>query len=298
MIGEVAAITAAFCWALSAVLYKKALRKVGYAATNLVRSIFGVLFLLIIVAVSFFVYSAPSLPSNDLVILVFGAIISLGIGDTCYFVGLKKIGVSRAQPISYSYPLFSMFLAATILGETLSFAVLLGTPLIVVGIASITLTKNNNDGAAFAEVLSRRGVVAAMTAAICWSIGFTAYKVALSNNNNANLVSANFVRTAAILPFLIVLVIGSRESKRLGRISKGDVGTLAIAGILALGVGGILLLLSQTLIENSKVVPLSSISPLFGLALASHYSGEKITARIMIGTILIVTGVILITFYS
>jgi uncharacterized membrane protein len=101
-----------------------------------------------------------------------------------------------------------------------------------------------------------------------------------------------------ILPFLLVLVIGSRESKQLRKITKADVGALAVAGILALGVGGILLFMSQTLIENSKAIPLSSISPLFSLALASHYSGEKVTAKIIVGTVLIVTGVILVTFYS
>jgi drug/metabolite transporter (DMT)-like permease len=297
MIGEVAAILAALCWALSAVLYKKALRKVGYAATNLVRSAFAVLFLLIIFPVSFLFYTSSSLSSGELVLFVLGALGNLVIGDTCYFIGLKKIGVSRAQPISSSYPLFAMFLATIILGEMLTFAILVGTPLIVVGIALITLTAVNNDSGASTHVSSLRGVVASIVAAVFWSIGLTAYKAALSSDN-VDVISANFIRTAVILPFLLVLVIGSRESKQLRKITKADVGALAVAGILALSVGGILLFMSQTLIENSKAIPLSSISPLFSLALASHYSGEKVTAKIIVGTVLIVTGVILVTFYS
>mgnify|MGYP006269183815 CR=1 FL=1 len=103
---------------------------------------------------------------------------------------------------------------------------------------------------------------------------------------------------AAILPFRLLSVVAARESKQVRKMTKIDVGALAVAGILALGVGGILLFVSQTLIENSRAIPLSSISPLFSLVLASHYGGEKVTTKIILGTILIVTGVILVTFYD
>lgn len=297
MLGEVAAISAAFCWALSAVLYKKVLGKVGYMTTNLVRSTFAVLFLLLIAPISFSLYPSSALTTNELAVLVFGALTNLFIGDTFYFMGLRKIGVSRAQPISGSYPLFSMLLAAIILSESLTFAILIGTPLIVVGIALISLTTNDKNDGASTRVSPLRGVVASIAAAIFWSVGLTAYKVALSGGH-IDLISANFLRTTAILPFLLISVVAAGESKQLKKTTRFDVGALASAGILALGVGGTLLFISQTLIENSRAIPLSSISPLFSLVLASHYSGEKVTTRIAIGTILIVAGVILVTFLA
>nr|MDO8100814.1 DMT family transporter [Candidatus Njordarchaeota archaeon] len=295
MIGEIAAISAAFCWALSAVLYKKVLGKVGYMTTNLVRAAFAALFLLLIVPVSLSLYQSPALTSNELAVLVFGALTNLFIGDTFYFMGLRKIGVSRAQPISGSYPLFSMLLAAIILSETLTFAILIGTPLIVAGIAMVSLTNNEKKNGAPAGLSPFRGVVASIGASIFWSVGLTAYKVALSSGQ-IDLISANLMRTVAILPFLILSVVATRESKQLRKITRADVSALAAAGILALGIGGTLLFISQTLIENSRAIPLSSISPLFSLVLASHYSGERVTTKIVIGTILIVTGVILVTF--
>jgi len=297
MIGEVAAISAAFCWALSAVLYKKVLGRVGYMTTNLVRSAFAVLFLLLIVPISLSLYPSSALTSNELAILVFGALTNLFIGDTFYFMGLRKIGVSRAQPISGSYPLFSMLLAAIILSETLTFAILIGTPLIVVGIALISLTTNDKNDGASTHLSPLRGVAASIAAAIFWSVGLTAYKVALSGGQ-IDLISANFLRTTAIMPFLLISVFAAGESKQLKKMTRFDVSALASAGILALGVGGTLLFLSQTLIENSRAIPLSSVSPLFSLVLASHYIREKVTMRIAIGTILIVAGVILVTFLA
>jgi DME family drug/metabolite transporter len=295
MIGEIAAISAAFCWAISAVLYKEVLRKVGYMTTNLVRSAFAVLFLLILFPVSLILYSSPALTSGELILLVIGALTNLVIGDTFYFIGLKKIGVSRAQPISASYPLFSMLLAAMFLSETLTTAIIIGTPLIAAGIALTSLATNERNGA-ITKASPLRGVAASLLAAIFWSVGLTAYKAALTNSS-IDLISANFFRTTSILPFLLLSIVAARESKQLRKMTRADVGALALAGILALGVGGILLFMSQTMIENSKAVPLSSISPLFSLLLASHYSREKITAKIVMGTILIVTGVILVTFF-
>jgi len=188
-------------------------------------------------------------------------------------------------------------LAAIILSESLTFAILIGTPLIVVGIALISLTTNDKNDGASTRVSPLRGVVASIAAAIFWSVGLTAYKVALSGGH-IDLISANFLRTTAILPFLLISVVAAGESKQLKKTTRFDVGALASAGILALGVGGTLLFISQTLIENSRAIPLSSISPLFSLVLASHYSGEKVTTRIAIGTILIVAGVILVTFLA
>jgi drug/metabolite transporter (DMT)-like permease len=298
MIGEVAALSAAFCWALSAVLYKNVLQKTGYLAANLVRSAFAVLFLVLILPLVY--YQSSVLAQNEYVILAIGSITNLVVGDTFYFIGLKKVGVSRAQPISGSYPLYVMFFAAIVLGEPLTPIVLVGTPLIVVGIILISLSKNEGGGSLTPS--SRvQGLSASLAAAVFWSIGLVCYKFALLDHQSFDPAFSTFVtvfRTSVILPFLLVLVVAGRESKRVMRLSKASVATLAAAGIIALGVGGILLFTSYSLIDANIATPLSSISPLFSLALARRYSGEKATTRIVAGAILIVVGVVFVTFLS
>jgi DME family drug/metabolite transporter len=292
VIGELAALSAAFCWALSAVLYKKVLQKTGYLAVNLVRSSFAVLFLLLLLP--FIPFQSSVLTFNELGLLVFAAVTNLVIGDTFYFIGLKKVGVSRAQPISSSYPLYSMLLAALILSESLTVAVLVGTPLVVAG-TIITSLASSDSGPDKNSKSLLRGVLASIAAAIFWSIGLVTYKIALTGNG-IDTSFATFIRTAAILPFLLVMIIGARESSQLTKLSRIDTVALAIAGILALGVGGVLLFLSLSLIDAARAIPLSSISPLLSLVLARQYSGEKVTMKVIIGTALIVTGVVLITF--
>lgn len=299
MIGEIAALLAAFCWALSAVMYKNVLGKTGYLAANLVRSAFAVLFLILVLP---FVFNQSSiLAPNEYLILAIGGITNLVIGDTLYFIGLKKVGVCQAQPISSSYPLYVMFFAAIVLGESLTSAVLVGTPMIVVGIIVISLG-GNQENCDTSDSSSRiKGLVASVAAALFWSVGLTCYKFALLNHETLDPALSTFVtvfRTSVILPFLLTLVIAGRETKQVTKLSRINIAALGAAGIIALGVGGILLFTSYSLIKANIATPLSSISPLFSLLLARQYAGEKTTIRNTVGAVLIVAGVVMVSLFA
>jgi DME family drug/metabolite transporter len=299
MIGEIAALLAAFCWALSAVLYKNALKKVSYFVVNLVRSSFAVLFLLF--TLPFVFYQSLVLVPDEYLVLALGAITNLVVGDTFYFIGLKKIGVSQAQPISYSYPLYVMFFAALVLGETLTSSVLIGTPLIVVGVILISLEKNSQEGGSSKDSPRIKGMVASLVAAVFWSIGLTCYKWTLLNhemNDPALSIFVTAFRTTVMLPFLILMFAAGRGSRQIRKLSKIDFTLLAVAGILALAIGGILLFTSYLLINANIATPLSATSPFFSLILARHYAGEKATSKIILGTIFIVFGVALVSIFA
>ncbi len=139
MIGEVLAILAALSWAVSAILYKKALRRITYLTTNMVRSVFAAVFLLFLVIIT---WSSILVELPYLVLLVSAAVCGIGVGDTLYFVGLKKIGVSRTQSISSCYPFFSMVLAVIFLNEQLTSYTIVGAPLIVMGVVTVSQTYN------------------------------------------------------------------------------------------------------------------------------------------------------------
>ena len=250
---------------------------------------FATLFLLAILPAT--QYHSSIITLNQLAPIIIYSVINLVIGDTFYLMALKKIGVSRAQPISSSYPLYSMFLAAAILNEELTFAVAIGTPLIVVGIAIVSLARNNT---APNGTVTRFGVILSIVAAVFLSIGFIILKMTL-NNVNIDPIFATFISRLAALPFLLLAVAAAGETDQITKLSMIDVSVLALAGMLALGLGGIFLFSSLALIDASKAVPLSSTSPFFSLILASIYAGEKVGAKIVVGTTLIVTGIILVT---
>ncbi len=295
MIGEIFALSAALCWAISAVLYKRTLRKSSYFTVNLVRTFFAALLLLVLFPITN--YQVSTITINLLVLFTIAAVINLIIGDTFYFMGLKKIGVSRTQSISSSYPLFSMILAALFLQEGLTASVVIGTPLIVGGIALVSLNQNNTDTNLSKGKTTFFGVILPLVAAVFWGVGLIILKIALTDSE-IDPIFAVFLSRVSVLPFLFLAVIISGETKQLKRLTKIDIVVLGVAGMLALSLGGSLLFSSLTLIDASIAIPLSSTSPFLSILLASLFLKEKVTLKIILGTVLIVTGLILLTFYA
>jgi len=287
MLGEVLALFASFCWALSAILYRKALEHERYILMNLLRSIFASIFLGLTLIITR--NQLLFLTRNEFILLVSAALIGPVIGDTLYFIGLKKIGVSRTQSISSSYPLYSMFLAAAFLHENITFTIFIGALLIVAGIILLTPIKT--------EAYNLNFLIATpILASLFWSIALITFKFVL-NNNFINPIFAAFINRMATLPFLFFAAITAKELNQTIKLTKAEIVFIAIGGILGLGLGGMLVFLSLSLTTASKAIPLSSISPFFTLILAFFYAKEKLETKLIIGTILIVAGVFLLTIY-
>jgi drug/metabolite transporter (DMT)-like permease len=293
MIGEFSALFASFCWALSAILYKKALEKERYILMNLLRSIFAALFLSFPLIIIQMQNQLSALVYNETLLLSFAALTGPVIGDTLYFIGLKKIGVSRTQSISSSYPLSSMLLASVFLHENITFTIFIGALLIVIGVILLTPVKNevNSNNSALTFLLATP-----ILAALFWSISLITFKFVL-NNSAVNPVFAVFVNRVAAVPLLFLAAAATKELNQTRKLTKTEVISIAIGGILGLGVGGMLVFLSLSLTTASKAIPLSSISPFFTLILATIYAKEKLEVKIVIGTILIVAGALLLTIY-
>ncbi|WP_455364916.1 EamA family transporter, partial [[Eubacterium] cellulosolvens] len=183
MIGEILALSSAFCYATAAVLYKKGLRTTGYFTTLLVSTLFAALFILMTLPITR--YQSSRITFNLMALIIIAEFIGLGLGDPLYFVGLKKIGVSRTVSISSSYPLYSMILATLFLNEALTIAVIVGTPLIVVGIAIVSLSQNKESATASNSKDTLLGIVTSIVAAVFWSIALTILKVVLNSGDRS-----------------------------------------------------------------------------------------------------------------
>jgi len=65
---------------------------------------------------------------------------------------------------------------------------------------------------------------------------------------------------------------------------------LALGGIVALGLGWVLLAVSLLYIPASYAVPISSVSPLFATLFGAFLLKERVTTRIFVGSVFIVLG--------
>lgn len=107
--------------------YKESMRNVNSIGLNFIRSIPATMFLLAMVLLLGSLDSFHMLDPAIATRAISASIISWLLGDTLYFLGLRGIGISRAVPLAYSYPVFLLLMSAWILGEPFTHGIILGT---------------------------------------------------------------------------------------------------------------------------------------------------------------------------
>ena len=293
MIGELAALAAALCWTLSPVLYKMALSDAKPIPANISRIVSTTIFLFACLGVSGRLGNLTTLGVDSLRLASLSGIVGLFLGDTMYMTSLALIGVSRAVPISCAYPLFTTFFAVLFLGERVTFFLLLGTIVIIVGTWLVS-QETTGSNSVTRRVLFK-GVFIALATAIVWSVSITLMDHALELSQMASSIDSAFAvntarMSATALTFLALSPLIDRHF-RFMKLKRKIWIILAIGGIVALGLGWFLLAFSLSQIEASRAIPISSVSPLFATLVGAFFLKEKVTGKIFVGSVLIVLGV-------
>jgi drug/metabolite transporter (DMT)-like permease len=295
MIGELAALLAALCWALAPILYRKALLSTKPISANIVRCATNATVLFAVLLVLGKLGTLSGLPTSVVLTAVVSALLGLGIGDTLYLFGLKSIGVSRAVPLGATYPLFSLFWSVFFLGQALSLTAIFGTAVILGGIFLLTRQKDEEPIIVKGKA-ARLGIVASLGAAIAWSIGVILMDVALFSapqtlDANYAIVTLRLVTMALVLVGLAPFIDRSRGFLKM---KKRTVLLLCIGGLIANGVGWVLMNYSLQTIPEAQSIPISSTSPLFAALAGFVLFSEKATVKTVLGGVAIVVGIILL----
>jgi drug/metabolite transporter (DMT)-like permease len=289
LIGEIASLSAALCWAISAILYKKSLEKVDAILANFIRTIPAAIFVFVLVLLIGEFWKISYLPYWSLVYLVLGTFMGLGIGDGLYFLSLKYIGVGRAVPITSTYPLFTAVFSIIFLEEIPQLLTIMGVIIVVVAIW--LLSKNNSQNSTNTKN-DKKGFILAVITAITWSIGIILLDLALEG---INYYLANAIRLPLLVGILAVVILFSGRGKILVKTSLREWLILGLAGVTAIGIGGIAFLAGISLIGATRSTAISSVTPLFSTVFSFYIIREKITLRIAAGAILATLGIVLLT---
>jgi DME family drug/metabolite transporter len=299
MIGELAALGAAFSWTISAMLYKEALLKTKPISANIMRLTGTCIILLVFSALSGRIAILTSLPIYAVLLSCASGIIGLGFGDTSYMISLKLIGVGRAVPITCTYPLFGLLWATFLLGEQVTLPVVLGAIIIVLGVWLLSKEKNANETEKQKKILVK-GVVSALVAAIFWSVSIAMIDVAVTLPETGDLehaLSINTIRTAAVaISLLAFSPLFDRDFGFL-KMERKTSALLVSGGIVALGLGWFFLAFSFIHTPEARAVPISSTTPLFSTLSATLILHEHVTPKNAVGAIMVVAGIFLIFLF-
>jgi len=293
LIGVLAAFFASFSWALAAILYRKSL--IGFSdpwLSNGLRAVPTLLFLLLLTAVIGKI-NEFCLSFSDLRVLgiVFAAtFIAIIVGDTFYMNALKNVGVSIVYPISYMYPVFVAFLASVILREVITFTLIVSLFLASLGVWLVSYKAPEQK-----EPIEKRrlivGVGSALGAGICWANAMIIFRISVTFSDP---IVVDALKSMFLLfVFLPIILVKFKEIR--SNINRKIFAVLSVGGILGIGVGDWFLYIGLLKIGAARATALTTSAPLLSLLLANIVLKEKISKRQILGTILIIVGVILVS---
>jgi DME family drug/metabolite transporter len=136
------------------------------------------------------------------------------------------------------------------------------------------------------------GEFAALGAALSWTVSALLYKKALSDTKP---VSANIVRLTLTSVVLLVFMVVAGLIGVLAKLSINVVVLAGASGVIGLGLGDTLYMVSLKMIGVARAVPVTCTYPLFNLVWVALFAHEAITWSVALGAVVIVLGVWLLS---
>ncbi len=136
------------------------------------------------------------------------------------------------------------------------------------------------------------GEFAALGAAISWTVSALLYRKALSETKP---VSANIVRLTLTSAVLLAFLVATGMLGVLASLPTNVVVLAGVSGIIGLGLGDTLYMISLKMIGVARAVPVTCTYPLFNLLWVALLAGEPITWSVALGAVVIVLGIWLLS---
>lgn len=224
--------------------------------------------------------------TKGIVLFVLAGIIGTVAGRFLRFMAIQRLGASIASPLNNLNPLVSTGLAILLLGEHVTVPILAGTVVIVAGATLLSMGGQQQVG------FRARYLMLPLLSAICFGTVAIFRKLALAD---IGAIAGTAINVTTALAVFTAFLIASSDRRGLACDAQ-SFGYFVGAG-LAENLSVFLTVVALGLGTVSVVTPLTSTSPIFVLVLSPFLlrGVERVTARIVVGTVLIVLGVYLIT---
>ena len=209
------------------------------------------------------------------------------IGQTLGYIGMERIGVARAASIVNTSPIFSSIFAVLFLGEIWLAQNLVGTCLVISGIAVLSLSH----GSAAAK-WRRKDMIFPLLGAIAFGISTLLRKRGLLEIADPLLAAAVTVGSAFVFFLVIVGLRGGRRALKFDRN-----GNVWLFGAALVNMAAILSFFSAlNLGKIVRVEPLVACNPLLTILWSVlFFRGlEQLAARDILGAVIIVAGTVLV----
>ena len=131
--GELAALSAAFVWALASTIWQRVGQQIPAVVLNLLKGAIALFMLLATVLI--LGTSLPAVNPHILAMLLISGALGIGIGDTAFFIVLKYLGARRTLLLETLSPPLTALFGLIFLQENLSPIACTGILLTICGVA-------------------------------------------------------------------------------------------------------------------------------------------------------------------
>jgi drug/metabolite transporter, DME family len=278
----VLALTAAFLGAGATIMIRQGLRGSDPYAGFWINVIVGAVASWIAVAAT----GGPGpVTGKALAFFVLAGLVGTVAGRLLRFIAIERVGASVSAAIVNLNPLIATLLAIALLGEHVTVPIVTGT--IVIALGTILLSMSGGRLGFHPRML-----VFPLLSATCFGMVSILRKLGLSGAGPFIGMALN-VTTAAVAFAAFMLASGQRRSL----ICRGrSLAYFAAAGLLE-NVAVFLNIVALGMGTVSVVTPLYGTSPIFTLLLSFFFLRgiERLSGRVVAGTLLIVAGIYLLT---
>ena len=284
MVVQIVSLLAAIAYTFNFILSKRGLSYSTPITMTLVSLLVHTLALWTVVLV---VTGIPRVTPLSVGLFTIAGILQFPIRQLTY-IGIDKIGAALSGPLRATVPLWSALLAVLFLGERMTFEIIAGTLLVFAGIILISWRVDRA-----IKNFQMRFLLFPLIAAILGGVVYPIRRYALKLSNEPVFFAA-LVGAVALASVLVYLAIPTTKDKIIW--NRQSAPYFIVSGAFeALG----LLLVLYALSAGPVVIvaPLSSTLPLW-VVIGSKLllrDLEKITARTVIGAILVVIGTVVIS---
>jgi drug/metabolite transporter (DMT)-like permease len=289
MIYYLAALCAALCWAISAIISANPSSALG--ALGFVRIRMTMVFFML-AAVLLLTGGWRTIETSHVTPSLLSGLIGILVGDAALFLTMNRLGPRRSGILFASNAVFSVILGWLFLQEKLGLMTLLGIVIALAGVAlAILFGKRGNDTHHWEAVKGPLmiGIVIGLFSGLCQAVGSIIARPVMATGVDPIAIAAIRVGIAA-LGLTLAMLAGVKPARAKTALTPKLAGQVALSGFAAMGVGMTLLLFALSGGEVGVVATLSATTPAIVLPLLWWKTGDMPPALAWLGAALVVAG--------
>lgn len=286
--GEVAALGTAFCWAMTALFFAAAGRRIGSLVVNLVRLLMGFAFL----AAAGAVLRDHPLPTDasrhTWTYLLLSGLAGFVAGDLCLFRAFIVLGPRLSTLVMSTSPMFAALMGYAWLDERLTAVDGIGMALTLAGVTWAALERRP-EAASPASAANAKGILLALGGSVGQAAGLILSKHGMQGYDAFSSTQIRVI--AGIAGFSLVFMVRGWHHVRKGLTDRKALAQTAMGAFFGPFLG---VTMSLVAVRHAKVgvaASLMATTPIMILPIIIWYGREHVGPGGILGAIIAVAGV-------